>query len=147
MTRHVFISYQHADQMKARGLNLMTHNKNVDVDFTGRHLLDPVKSRDPDYISRKIKEKIKGAQRPSFLLESRQRTVLGSTGRSNGVASKAKASSESASTPKQPFLKPLPTAVPKFSTGTGLTMYNSSTTRSNVPSPQPSAPATCLPTR
>ncbi len=43
MTRRVFISYQHADQMKARGLNLMTYNKNVNVDFTGRHLLDPVK--------------------------------------------------------------------------------------------------------
>ena len=44
MTRRVFISYQHADQMKARGLNLMTYNKNVNVDFTGRHLLDPVKT-------------------------------------------------------------------------------------------------------
>lgn len=61
MTRRVFISYQHDDQMKARGLNLMTHNKNVNVDFTGRHLLDPVKSQDPDYISRKIREKITGS--------------------------------------------------------------------------------------
>ncbi len=61
MTRRIFISYQHADQMKARGLNLMTYNKNVNIDFTGRHLLDPVKSRDPDYISRKIKEKITGS--------------------------------------------------------------------------------------
>lgn len=68
MTRRVFISYQHADQMKARGFNLMTHNKNVDVDFTGRHLLDPVKSRDPDYISRKIKEKIKGSSAAVVLI-------------------------------------------------------------------------------
>jgi MTH538 TIR-like domain (DUF1863) len=68
MTRHVFISYQHADQMKVRGLNLMTQNKNVDVDFTGRHLLDPVKSRDPDYISRKIKEKIKGSSAAIVLI-------------------------------------------------------------------------------
>lgn len=68
MTRRVFISYQHADQMKARGLNLMTHNRNVDVDFTGRHLLDPVKSRDPDYISRKIKEKIKGSSAAVVLI-------------------------------------------------------------------------------
>ncbi|SJN13039.1 hypothetical protein FM113_16610 [Leucobacter sp. 7(1)] len=68
MTRRVFISYQHADQMKARGLNLMTYNKNVNVDFTGRHLLDPVKSQDSDYISRKIKEKIKGSSATIVLI-------------------------------------------------------------------------------
>lgn len=68
MTRRAFISYQHADQMKARGLNLMTYNKNVNVDFTGRHLLDPVKSQDPDYISRKIKEKLKGSSATIVLI-------------------------------------------------------------------------------
>jgi hypothetical protein len=68
MTRRVFISYQHVDQMKARGLNLMTYNKNVNVDFTGRHLLDPVKSHDPNYISRKIKEKIKGSSATIVLI-------------------------------------------------------------------------------
>lgn len=59
MTRRVFISYQHEDQMRAKGLNLMTHNPHVNVDFTGRHLLDPVKSANSDYITRKIKEQIK----------------------------------------------------------------------------------------
>jgi hypothetical protein len=68
MTRRVFISYQHADQMKARGLNLMTYNKNVNVDFTGRHLLDPGKSKDPNYISRKIKEKITGSSATIVLI-------------------------------------------------------------------------------
>jgi antiphage defense system Thoeris ThsB-like protein len=68
MTRRVFISYQHADQMKARGLNLMTYNKNVNVDFTGRHLLDPVKSSDSIYISRKIKEQIKGSSATIVLI-------------------------------------------------------------------------------
>ncbi|MBX3115784.1 MAG: TIR domain-containing protein [Cryobacterium sp.] len=68
MTRRVFISYQHADQMKARGLNLMTYNKNVKVDFTGRHLLDPVKSQDSDYVSRKIREKIKGSSATVVLI-------------------------------------------------------------------------------
>ncbi|BCI52226.1 hypothetical protein NIIDNTM18_15040 [Mycolicibacterium litorale] len=68
MTRRVFISYQHADQLKARGLNLMTYNKNVDVDFTGRHLLDPVKSSDADYISRKIKEQLKGSSATIVLI-------------------------------------------------------------------------------
>jgi len=68
MTRRVFISYQHADQMKARGLHLMTYNKNVNIDFTGRHLLDPVKSRDPDYISRKIKEQLTGSSATIVLI-------------------------------------------------------------------------------
>lgn len=68
MTRRVFISYQHADLMKAHGLNLMTYNKNVNVDFTGRHLLDPVKSHNPDYIGQKIKEKIKGSSATIVLI-------------------------------------------------------------------------------
>src|SRR5260370_34911954 len=61
MPRHVFISYQHEDQMKAKGLNLMTYNENLDVDFVGRHLLDPVNSTDPNYISRMIRQQIKGS--------------------------------------------------------------------------------------
>jgi hypothetical protein len=59
--RRVFISYQHADQMKAKGFNLMSYNKHVGVDFVGRHLLDPVKSNDPEYITRCIKEQLDGS--------------------------------------------------------------------------------------
>ena len=68
MTRRVFISYQHTDQMKARGLNLMTYNKHVGIDFTGRHLLDPVVSHDANYISRKIKEQITGSSATIVLI-------------------------------------------------------------------------------
>jgi len=68
MTRRVFISYQHKDQMRARGLNLMTYNKRVNIDFTGRHLLDPVKSTDRDYISRKIREQITGSSATIVLI-------------------------------------------------------------------------------
>lgn len=46
----------------------MTYNRNVNVDFTGRHLLDPVGSRDPNYISRKIKEKITGSSATIVLI-------------------------------------------------------------------------------
>ena len=60
MARRIFISYQHEDQMKAKGFNLLRWNKNVDTEFVGRHLLDPVKSRDPAYISRQIREQQKG---------------------------------------------------------------------------------------
>ncbi len=59
--RSIFISYQHKDQMKAKGFNLLSWAKNVDVDFVGRHLLDPVKSKNKQYIDAKIREQIKGS--------------------------------------------------------------------------------------
>lgn len=68
MPRHVFISYQHEDQMKAKGLNLMTYNEDLDVDFIGRHLLDPVNSADPDYISRMIRQQIEGSSATIVLI-------------------------------------------------------------------------------
>jgi hypothetical protein len=68
VTRRVFISYQHDDQMKAKGLNLMRSNKHLDVSFVGRHLLDPVDSTDPAYISRKIRDQIKGSSATIVLI-------------------------------------------------------------------------------
>lgn len=66
--RHVFISYQHRDQMKAKGFNLMRYNKNLDLDFVGRHLLDPVDSKNDDYITRKIREQITGSSATVVLI-------------------------------------------------------------------------------
>ena len=60
MARRIFISCQYDDQMKAKGFNLLRWNKNVPVDFVGRHLLDPVDSTNWDYISRKIREQLTG---------------------------------------------------------------------------------------
>lgn len=60
MGRRVFISYEGEDRNRAKGFNLLRWNKNVDVDFVGRHLLDPIKSKDPGYVSSEIKERIKG---------------------------------------------------------------------------------------
>ena len=60
MARRIFISYQHDDQMNAKGFNLLRWNKNVPTEFVGRHLLDPVKSSDSAYISRKIREQLTG---------------------------------------------------------------------------------------
>lgn len=57
--RRVFLSFQHRDQMRAKGFNLMSYNKNLKLDFSVRHVLDPVKSSDQQYISRKIKEQLK----------------------------------------------------------------------------------------
>ena len=46
--------------MKAKGFNLLRWNRNVPVEFVGRHLLDPVDSTNWDYISRKIREQLTG---------------------------------------------------------------------------------------
>lgn len=59
MTRRIFISYQHTDQLTAKGFNLMRYNQNLDLNFVGRHLLDPVNSQNPAYISSQIREQIK----------------------------------------------------------------------------------------
>lgn len=54
--------------MKAKGFNLLRWNKNVSFDFVGRHLLDPVKSENPGYISEKIREQLKGTSATVVLL-------------------------------------------------------------------------------
>jgi hypothetical protein len=46
--------------MQAKGFNLQGKNPNIDFDFVGRHLLDPVDSENEDYIKRKIREQIIG---------------------------------------------------------------------------------------
>lgn len=68
MARRVFISYQHQDQMKAKGLNLMRYNEHLDVEFVGRHLLDAVDSTDAAYIGSKIREQIKGSSATIVLI-------------------------------------------------------------------------------
>ena len=60
MSRRIFISCAYEDQARAKGFHLLRWNKNVDVEFVGRHLLDPVKSTDGDYITLKIKEQLAG---------------------------------------------------------------------------------------
>lgn len=60
MARRVFISFQHDDRMKAKGFNLLRWNKNVDLQFVGRHLLDPIDSSNRDYIRARIKEELAG---------------------------------------------------------------------------------------
>lgn len=58
MARRIFISYQHEDRARAKGFNLLRWNKNCDVEFVGRHLLDPVNSENERYIERKVKEQL-----------------------------------------------------------------------------------------
>jgi hypothetical protein len=66
--RKIFISYNHKDQDQAKGFNLLQWNKNVDLEFVGRHLLDPVKSKDEKYIWSKIREQLTGSSVTVVLL-------------------------------------------------------------------------------
>jgi hypothetical protein len=54
--------------MQAKGFNLLRWNKNVDVEFVGRHLLDPVDSKNEDYISQKVQEQLTGTSVTIVLL-------------------------------------------------------------------------------
>ena len=60
MARRIFISYQHDDLMQAKGFNLLRWNKNVEVEFVGRHRLKPVDSTNEAYIRSKIHEELCG---------------------------------------------------------------------------------------
>ncbi|MBA7501433.1 hypothetical protein ES706_00003 [subsurface metagenome] len=60
MSRRVFISFQHDDNMQAKGFALLQWNPNVPVEFVGRHLLSPVDSEDEQYVRSKIREKLEG---------------------------------------------------------------------------------------
>lgn len=59
--RNVFISFQHGDIDKAKGLALLSHAPNVELKFNGRHLINPVDSTNRDYIRRSIREQITGS--------------------------------------------------------------------------------------
>jgi hypothetical protein len=69
--RKVFISFQHDDREKAAGFNLLRWNKNVQIDFVGRHLLSPVDSTNDQYIESKIKEMLHGTSVTVVLIGKR----------------------------------------------------------------------------
>lgn len=58
MARRVFLSYQHRDQDRARGFDLMWKSPHVDTASSVRHLLSRVDSTNDAYVSRKIKEQL-----------------------------------------------------------------------------------------
>jgi hypothetical protein len=68
MARRIFISCHYADRQRAKGFNLLQWNKNVDLDFVGRHLLDPVDSKNRDHITQKIKEQLHGTSATVVLI-------------------------------------------------------------------------------
>jgi len=86
-SRSVFISFQHADIDKAKGLALLSHAPNVELKFNGRHLINPVDSTNRDYIMRSIREQIKGSSVTLML-------VGDNTSNSEWIADEVKLSTE-----------------------------------------------------
>jgi tRNA-dihydrouridine synthase len=60
MARRVFLSYQHRDHGRAQGFNLMRHAPNLNLEYSVRHLLAPVKSTNDVYIGSQIRKQMKG---------------------------------------------------------------------------------------
>ncbi len=60
MTRRTFVSYQHADQLTAKGFDLSRYDEHLDLCFLGRHILDPHDPVHDDraHVDRKLREQI-----------------------------------------------------------------------------------------
>lgn len=58
--RRIFISHRGEDKAQVRGFILLRWNINVDFAFFDRSLVDPVKSEDPNYIRKCIRDKMYG---------------------------------------------------------------------------------------
>lgn len=67
-TRRVFLSLSYDDRQQARGVDLMPKNPNTDVDFVGRHLLNPVDSTNDSYIKRQVEDQMHGTSVTAVLL-------------------------------------------------------------------------------
>jgi hypothetical protein len=78
--------------MQAKGFNLLRWNKNVDIEFVGRHLLDPVDSDNKTYILEKVQEQMKGTSVTVVLLGQKtfqsgwvQKEIEQSVKKGNGI--------------------------------------------------------------
>lgn len=56
--KRVFISFRAEDRMQVNGLRLLAANPNFDIEFYDESVRTAIKSSDPAYIRRKIREKI-----------------------------------------------------------------------------------------
>lgn len=60
MARRVFLSYQHRDEGRARGFDLLRRAPNLDLKYSVRHQMQRVNSDDPGYVGERIRSQIKG---------------------------------------------------------------------------------------
>ncbi len=60
MARRVFLSYQHRDEGRAKGFDLLRRSPKVDVNYSVRHQMQRVNSNNPGYIGERIRSQIKG---------------------------------------------------------------------------------------
>jgi hypothetical protein len=60
MARKVFLSYQHRDEGRARGFDLLRRAPNLKVNYSVRHQMKRVNSKDPGYVGERIRSQMKG---------------------------------------------------------------------------------------
>lgn len=60
MSRRIFVAHRGEDKQQVRGFILLKWNINVDFTFFDRSLIEPVKSDDPNYIKKCIRDEMYG---------------------------------------------------------------------------------------
>jgi hypothetical protein len=60
MARRVFLSYQHRDEGRAKGFDLLRRSPKVDVNYSVRHQMQRVNSSNPGYVGERIRGQMKG---------------------------------------------------------------------------------------
>ena len=60
MARYVFLAHNGEDKNQVKGFILLKWNTNVSFEFFDRSLVDPVNSKDPEYIKKCIREQLRG---------------------------------------------------------------------------------------
>lgn len=70
MARRVFLSYQHRDEGRAKGFDLLRRSPNLDVNYSVRHQMQRVNSSNPGYVGERIRSQIKGTSVTVVLIGS-----------------------------------------------------------------------------
>jgi hypothetical protein len=60
MARSVFLSYQHRNEGRARGFDLLRRSPHVDAHYSVRHQMQRVNSDNPGYVGERIRSQMKG---------------------------------------------------------------------------------------
>jgi hypothetical protein len=60
MARRVFLSYQHRDEGRAKGFDLLRRSPRIDVNYSVRHQMQRVNSDNPGYVGERIRGQMKG---------------------------------------------------------------------------------------
>jgi hypothetical protein len=68
MARRIFLSYQHRDEGRAKGFDLLRRSPSLDVQYSVRHQMQRIDSSDDAYIGSRIKSQMKGTSVTAVLI-------------------------------------------------------------------------------